>query len=126
GGWRIGSFSALAQGATNDAAAIDHDARVVEPTDRAGSAPATPDDIVRFPRGAAAGECLHAVLERIDFARQDGWPATIAAALDAVPPRRGADDPRLVPMVERMLRDLVATPLPIGGAKTVRLASVTP
>ncbi len=125
GGWRIGSFSALAQGATSDAAAVDHDARVVEPADLVRDALATSDDIVRFPRGAAAGECLHAVFERVDFARQDGWPATIAAALDAFPPGRGADDPRLVPMVERMLRDVVTTPLPLGAAKTVRLASVT-
>ncbi|MEO5766453.1 MAG: 3'-5' exonuclease, partial [Casimicrobiaceae bacterium] len=136
-GWRIGSFSALAQGAVSERAAADHDGRAVEldaamPTHAAAdpAAPAQeratidPDDIARFPRGAAAGECLHAVFERIDFADPRGWRAIIAGALREFPPARGAaaDPVRLAPMVERMLHDVVATPLPFGAT----LASVKP
>ncbi len=116
GGWRIGSFSALAQGATGDAAAADHDARVAERDSAEPAAPAAPDDIVRFPRGAAAGECLHAVLERIDFTDRRDWPAIVAATLAEFPPGRSdGDNARLAPMVERMLRDVTSTPLPSGG-----------
>ena len=120
--WRIGSFSALAQGATSDGAAADHDARAVEPDATAAASSAQADDIVRFPRGAAAGECLHAIFERIDFGDSGGWPTIVADALAQFPPARAAaDGARLAPMVERMLRDVVATPLPIGGT----LATVT-
>ncbi|MET0346365.1 MAG: exodeoxyribonuclease V subunit beta [Casimicrobiaceae bacterium] len=120
--WRIGSFSALAQGATSDGAAADHDARAVEPDATAAASSAQADDIVRFPRGAAAGECLHAIFERIDFGDSGGWPTIVADALAQFPPARtAADGARLAPMVERMLRDVVATPLPMGGT----LATVT-
>ena len=121
GGWRVGSFSALAQGATGDQAAADHDARVVEPVDAVPPPPAGADDIVRFPRGAAAGECLHAVFERIDFTDARGWPAIVAGTLAEFPPGRSdVDGARLAPMVERMLRDVMATPLPAG----LRLSTV--
>ena len=118
GGWRISSFSALAQGATSgDAAAADHDARVAERDGAAPAAPSAPDDIERFPRGAAAGECLHAILERVDFADPREWRSIVAATLAEFPPSRGdADDAALTPMVERMLRDVTATPLPFGSA----------
>jgi exodeoxyribonuclease V beta subunit len=125
-GWRVGSFSALAQGVASDMAAIDHDARVIEPDDDRRTTPPSSDDIVFFPRGAAAGECLHAVLERADFERADAWPAIVAQALSEFPPGRSdADDARHAAMVQRMLRDLVATPLPIGGAESLMLRTVT-
>ena len=115
-GWRIGSFSALAQGATRDEAAADHDARVVERDEAAATEPAAADDIVRFPRGAAAGECLHAIFERVDFADRSEWPAVVAATLAEFPPGRSeAGGARLAPMVERMLVDVTSTPLPFGG-----------
>jgi exodeoxyribonuclease V beta subunit len=126
--WRIGSFSALAQGAVHDVAAADHDARIEERDETEAAEPASPDDIVRFPRGAAAGECLHAVFERIDFADSREWPATVAAALAEFPPGRSeVESARLAPMVERMLRDVTSTPLPIGGTPSrvgATLASV--
>jgi exodeoxyribonuclease V beta subunit len=114
--WRIGSFSALAQGTARDIAAADHDARVDARDETEPAEPAPPDDIVRFPRGAAAGECLHAILERIDFADSREWPTTVAAALVEFPPGRSeVESARLAPMVERMLHDVTSTPLPIGG-----------
>jgi len=130
GGWRIGSFSALAQGATSDDAAADHDARVPERDGAEATAPAAPDDIVRFPRGAAAGECLHAILERIDFSDPRGWRAIVASALAEFPPGRSdVDGAPLAPMVERMLHDVTSTPLPFGGTlaavpRTRRLAEL--
>lgn len=45
-----------------------------------------PDDILNFPRGAAAGECLHAVFERADFGDAQTWPAAIETALRRAPP----------------------------------------
>jgi exodeoxyribonuclease V beta subunit len=116
GGWRIGSFSALAQGATSDEAAADHDARVPEADDTAPVPSSAADDIVRFPRGAAAGECLHAIFERVDFADARDWREIVAAALAEFPPGRSqAARAQLAPMVERMLHDVMSTPLPIGG-----------
>jgi exodeoxyribonuclease V beta subunit len=130
GGWRIGSFSALAQGAISEDAAADHDARLPARDDADTAAPAASDDIVRFPRGAAAGECLHAILERIDFTEPRGWHAIVAATLAEFPPGRGdVDGARLAPMVERMLHDVTSTPLPFGGTlaalpRTRRLAEL--
>ncbi|MCC7413194.1 MAG: exodeoxyribonuclease V subunit beta [Gammaproteobacteria bacterium] len=62
--WRVTSFSALATGAETLVDLPDHDAV-------AGVAGDGPGEGVRgiyaFPRGARAGSCLHAILERLDF-----------------------------------------------------------
>ena len=87
----------------------------VEPDATAAASAAQPDDIVRFPRGAAAGECLHAIFERIDFGDSGGWPRSSPTRCAQFPhARAAADSARLAPMVERMLHDVVATPLPDG------------
>jgi exodeoxyribonuclease V beta subunit len=136
-GWWIGSYSSLAHGAKSEAAA-DHDLRVqVEAADAAGEAvePApTPresreralaklasDDILRFPRGARAGETLHAIFERADFADVTKWPEVIEHVLRLKPPQASADSAALAPMVQRLLADVTSTPLPSGH----RLAEVT-
>ena len=125
-GWRIGSYSSLAHGARHEAAAIDHDLRVptAAPAATTDGAPVDEDDILRFPRGAVAGECLHAVFERIDFGDASGWPAAVDAALQqhvqALP--AVADPARLPRMLLRMLHDVLHTPLP-GG---LRLADLPP
>ncbi|HEX7384225.1 MAG TPA: 3'-5' exonuclease, partial [Burkholderiaceae bacterium] len=112
-GWWIGSYSSLAQGVRHEAAALDHDLRLAP-------VPADPrpaverDDILRFPRGARAGECLHAVFEHADFAERASWPGAIATALRAHP-QGAATDAALRPrMLERMLDDVLHTPLPGG------------
>ncbi len=135
-GWRIGSFSALLSGASHEQAARDHDARALPATSIAASltpeqaaaaepAPGVPaaihaDDILRFPRGPVAGDCMHAVFETIDFTEPAGWDDAIAAALAAHPQRlptahRGAahdgELARLPRMLRRMLADVLATPL---------------
>ena len=124
------SFTALAdperQGERPEAepAASDHDARI--PTSPA-QAPASlaADDILRFPRGAAAGDCIHAVFEHLDFTEPETWSDAIANALAAFPQRlprvpEREQVERLGRMLEQMLRDVTETDLGEG----LRLNSV--
>ncbi|CAI07654.1 ATP-dependent exoDNAse beta subunit [Aromatoleum aromaticum EbN1] len=123
--WRIGSFSALSHGAGHEAAAQDHDARalLVAPIDGATSiAPAAApgdDDILFFPRGPTAGDCIHAVFERLDFPASASRTPAIAAALTEHPQRAPGGAP-LARMLERLVEDVLATPLP-GGIVLGRL-----
>lgn len=116
--WRMASYSSLSLGARHDAAAVDHDRRllVAEPVAEASTAATDADDILNFPRGAAAGECLHAVFETIDFCDPTGWPAVVdqtlanhAAALPGARP-----EPVLA-----MLADVLHTPLLQTDLRTV-------
>jgi exodeoxyribonuclease V beta subunit len=102
-------------------------------------APTDPDDILDFPRGASAGECVHAVMEGADFTDPSSWPAAIEAALQAHPqkfPRKRGEDPRdsdravdqrrLADMLHRMLSDVVQARLPDGEDRSpgIRLAEI--
>lgn len=126
--WRISSYSGLIHGASTEAAAIDHDTRqpemglspqeVLLPARGAAArrdelAATAPEDILRFPRGAAAGDCLHDVFERIDFTAPNTWPASIASALSRHPPgpRAGDEAQGLDRMIAGMLQDVLATPV---------------
>ncbi len=122
--WRIGSFSSLVLGAANEASASDHDARLAAPPSGVGPPPAevAPDDILRFPRGRSAGDCLHAVFEQIDFTDASTFDPAIAAALRKHPqPFAAASAPRAPGMIAQLLRDVLATPLP-GGFKLESVA----
>ena len=128
-GWRISSYSGLSFGAVNDNAASDHDARAgpgaaVRPL--VGPA-LDADDVLHFPRGAVAGECVHAVFERIDFGDRSGWDAAIGDALRAHPqslPGVSAElaQPRLAAMLTRLVGDVTRTELPDG----IRLDAIAP
>ncbi|HPU81753.1 3'-5' exonuclease, partial [Accumulibacter sp.] len=123
-GWRLGSFSSLHQGADSEGSASDHDGRssstplalrhgVAPPPDIAA------DDILRFPRGPAAGDCVHALFESIDFSDSSEWPGAIEQVLLAHPltlPGLPAADAagRLARMLHSMLDDVLATSLPGG------------
>jgi exodeoxyribonuclease V beta subunit len=123
GAWWIGSYSSLSLGVRHEAAAVDHDARIVASREalaaETAQAPAPDeDDILHFPRGPEAGNCMHAVFERVDFSDESTWPAAIASALRDQPPgapgdARAALRPR---MLARMLGDVVNTRLPGGMA----------
>jgi exodeoxyribonuclease V beta subunit len=116
--WRIGSFSALHDGAVSESAATDHDARSDRPGElsRAASTLA-PDDILRFPRGARAGECLHAAFELVDFTDDATWNDAIEAALRRHPVSLpGATPATLARMMSRMIGDVVRTEL-TGGIR---------
>ncbi len=133
--WRMGSYSSLSQGARQESAAVDHDRRLLPvPSGEDAPAPApapasTPasalppgeDDILSFPRGAAAGECLHAVFEHIDFSDATTWPAVVQMRLD----EHAAALPGARPeAVLAMLADVLSTPLLAPPAKSLRLADV--
>ena len=138
--WSFSSFSGLANGAVSEAAATDHDARVtvVAPL-RVGAPPLEipPDDILRFPRGTNAGDCIHAAFERIDFTDSSGWKKAVNDALVAYPQVDTRSSSGVVSganaasvgaaaraaqaaMIERMLTDLMTTELVPG----LTLASV--
>jgi exodeoxyribonuclease V beta subunit len=151
-GWAIGSYSSLTQGARHEAAALDHDLRLLPgPEGAVATESATEsdvdtavdtaaglsvelsvqmpldiaaNDILRFPRGAVAGECLHAVFEHIDFTQPATWPGAIGAALAAHPaPWRDPTEAHRGPaMLQGLLAQVLHTPLP-GGAV---LAQVPP
>ena len=121
-GWWIGSYSSLAHGTRHDGAAVDHDLRVTADEAAGPLRPVADDDILRFPRGAVAGECLHAVFEGIAFDDPQGWPQAVARTLQRYAPALPADAgaalrPR---MLLQMLHDVLHTPLHDG----LRLAEV--
>ncbi|MDR2014842.1 MAG: exodeoxyribonuclease V subunit beta [Azoarcus sp.] len=123
-GWRMGSYSALVSGAIHEEAARDHDARTERPaaeTADALEAPVPEDDILRFPRGATAGDCVHAIFESIDFTRPETHPASIGKALAAYPLRTAAPLPG---MLSNMLADVLATPLLGDEDAALRLETV--
>lgn len=114
--------------------AVEADARIrlgaAVPARVPASAPArdlAPDDILRFPRGIGAGDCLHAVLEYIDYTDPSGWGRAIDRALREHPVSgRGAssagEHSLLRGMIQNMLHDVMGTELVDG----LRLDTVTP
>ena len=127
GGWRIDSFTGLQHASTREAVPNDPDGRAggEHSSGESRGAPAgvprdlPADDILRFPRGAAAGDCLHQLFERVDFADARQWPDTIAQTL-AAHPQVLADLPaeqspeHLPRMLQRLLADVLTTPLADG------------
>ena len=122
--WRIGSYSSLAHGTQHEGAAVDHDLRAGETTPLPAATPfnAPDDDILRFPRGPVAGECMHTVLERADFTQPQTWKGAIDTGLrlhpqSLRPGQINGDAATLLPaMLGRMLGDVLHTPLPGGFA----------
>ncbi|MBR0567692.1 exodeoxyribonuclease V subunit beta [Azoarcus sp. L1K30] len=134
-GWRMGSFSALISGAAHESAALDHDARILPQfapaADMAVDEPPVPpaaDDILRFPRGPAAGDCLHAAFENIDFTDPETWGEAITAALRAHPQPAGnaVEAERHPRMLRRLLDDVLATPLVEAAGRMPLLLSHIP
>ncbi|WP_250434339.1 exodeoxyribonuclease V subunit beta [Caballeronia sp. ATUFL_F2_KS9A] len=133
--WRMASFSSLiAAGARDEAnqaqpveARPDHDElAALDDTARTDAAsndesPLDPDDILAFPRGAAAGECLHRMFELADFTDESSWPAAVERALHEHPtPAPEALAPRLRPMMLRLIGDTVRSEIAPG----MRLATI--
>ena len=119
--WRIASFSGIVGGLRGEATAHDRDAHVADGAHRPFASPAdlADDDILRFPRGPRAGECLHAIFERIDFTDASGWSAAVDRAL-AAHHGLGAGMPAAAPpallrrMALSMLDEVVHAKLPGG------------
>ena len=112
-GWRIGSFTALAHGAEHEAAASDHDARAAVPVAAAAPEELPAHDILRFPRGARAGDCVHAAFEHADFADPATWDGAIKRAL-AAHPQRGSGAAPHRQMLRDMMDDVLAAELAQG------------
>ncbi|MDN4574961.1 exodeoxyribonuclease V subunit beta [Pandoraea cepalis] len=130
--WRIGSFSGLLAGmhagpqlgggqlSAPERTRPDYDAQAnAGPTfalpPEAEDAWPPADDILRFPRGPAAGESLHRVFELADFQVRAQWPHAVARALRERPPGRGAEhNDTWRAMMMSMLTDTLATPLRPG------------
>ncbi len=67
--WRVTSFTGLISGKGHASELPDRDATTEVSAPLADDSEAVPNGIFAFPRGAQPGTCLHAILERIDFAR---------------------------------------------------------
>jgi exodeoxyribonuclease V beta subunit len=79
------------------------------------------DDILAFPRGAAAGECLHRMFELADFSDASTWPDAIRGALRERPaPAAPELAARLPAMMHRLMADVVSTEL-VPGMTLARL-----
>ena len=126
-GWRIGSFSALIFGASHEQAARDHDAHagtVVALRDDAGAQPEA-SDILRFPRGPAAGDCIHAVFERLVFTAPESRAGAIARALAEHPQSlAGVSETEAGPRLQAMLAGMVDDVLAAEIVPGLRLGSV--
>ena len=93
--------------------------------------PDSAEDVLGFPRGAAAGECVHAAFEWSDFTQPATWPDAISRALLKYPPTGGAGADALAQaawpaMLQNLLRDVLNTPLPVGTAQPLCLATLPP
>ena len=112
-GWSMTSYSRLTAGGDSspDQEADDPDSRQ----------PAEAEDyasIFTFPRGPAAGTCLHTLLERLDFNRPaQGQQLLVQEVLE-----QGKVDQRWLPATSRWLDDLLAVELP-GSCRLNRLAA---
>ena len=124
GAWRVSSFSGLSQGATHERAASDHDARV-RASAQALPAQVPATDILRFPRGPEAGDCIHAAFEHLDFAEPATWNGAVERALSLHPQRLPDRDPAArEALLKAMLLGLVAQVLDTELVPGLRLASV--
>ncbi len=113
--WRIGSFSRLVQNAHGPGAEQDHDTLTVPIPIGPTPASISHNDILHFPRGASAGDCLHAAFEFADFGDPSVWEAAAHNALRDHP-QHGAepDSPtaaRLTNQIVELLGNVCASEL---------------
>lgn len=111
--WGRGSFTALTRHLHVPERVADHDVEVLPPPGLPQPTPAlAADDILRFPRGASAGSCLHRIFELIDFTRSEGWEAAIERGLREFPQSPlPAESSLFKAMLRRMLEEVLACPL---------------
>jgi exodeoxyribonuclease V beta subunit len=128
--WRTASFSSMiAAGAREESNQAqptderpDHDGRIdaiasIEAPSPVAPVQLDPDDILAFPRGPSAGECLHRMYELADFTNPRTWPKAIESALHEHPIPVSASEAlatNLPAMMTRLLADTVTTELVPG------------
>ncbi len=108
--WRVTSFSALVS--AGDAERPDYDA-----TSAAEAASDTGTGFFAFPRGSRAGQCLHTLLERLDFTKADGRAETVAMIARSLREYRFSED--WVAVLVDALQRVVSTPLDDAGSLTL-------
>jgi exodeoxyribonuclease V beta subunit len=122
--WRVTSFSTLAARMAEEEEAADRDpvaapvAEITVPPEPSFTEPKPFASLFAFPRGARAGSCLHALLERVDFRRRDGDAAQAARALAEF-----GFPAAWQPVLARMVADVVASPLDATGLRLADVAS---
>lgn len=114
-GWAVTSYSQLAAKTSTGERQIDfqpEEAKEDRESENCSS-------VFDFPRGAAAGNCLHGLLEQIDFVnlQEKGLPETVDQHLV----KTGIDS-KWNPLVCQWLQDIVGTPL--SAVTDMRLARV--
>lgn len=119
-GWRVGSFTALTAGSTVEAPDYDMITAGSSQDAEATVGVAAGRSVFDFPRGARAGSCLHALFERLDFARceRSRLETLVARTLSG----HGLDAAAWTGTVADWVERVLATPLNADG---LRLATVT-
>jgi exodeoxyribonuclease V beta subunit len=133
--WRTASFSSMiaagARAESNQPQPADdrpdHDELIVAADAQEPAAPVAaasaiepnlgldPDDILAFPRGPSAGECLHRMYELVDFTQPSTWDDAIKRALQEHPVVAPEPLATAMPaMMARLLADTLATELVPG------------
>ena len=130
--WRLTSYSGLissldsASPHAHDAVNVsitqperpDYDEVTASDSAQASGLPEPPIlDAFSFPKGAAAGTCLHAILEKISFTDPSGHEAVIGAEL-----ARAGFDQSWLPVVGSWMGNILQTKL--GGENAFSLAAV--
>jgi len=104
----VTSFSGLIEGRPADRPEADRGESIRMAPSPVAEAP--PEGPARFPKGRAAGTCLHSVLEHIDFTtRPEEWQEPVAHTLR----EHGFDPEQWGAIVTDLVANTVATPL--GG-----------
>lgn len=116
--WRVGSFTALTAGQTVEAP--DHDLTVAVPVLDAEPVADARRDVFTFPRGARAGTCLHALLERLDFTGCDR--ERLETLVSRTLTGHGLDAAVWTPTVADWVERVLATPLDEQGLKLETVA----
>jgi exodeoxyribonuclease V beta subunit len=115
--WRIASFSALARESDDAADWLDDDA---QPPLREADLAHGELDISRFPRGVRAGQCLHDLFARVDFAA--AHPTEASPVRDTLTTH--GFDPVWAPVVAAMLERVLECALDPDDS-SLRLRGIT-
>ncbi len=116
--WRISSYSSLISVGSHDVDRPDRD-RIHLPSPEP-SRISTERNIFTFPRGAAAGTLIHKIFEELDFrnANSDAAGELISRIF-----RQFGFDPEWEPVIQKMVEQVLDTPLG-SGAGGLRLADI--
>jgi exodeoxyribonuclease V beta subunit len=115
--WRMDSFSGLLSGARWRTVERDREDGGQPETAAAPSIPPPlpADDPLLFPRGARAGDCIHALFERIEFTDATSFAPAAAIVLQQHPQDSDITPERLAAMLFRLAENVLSAPLPLPG-----------